>query len=131
VRGLFIFLLILNISLKATILVVKTSKNIAYKDKITTNNVHLEYVNNVKKFCSPLTKKEVESNLFNAKIYFKKARIVCKKDVYKADNSRLLFDFGTIEIEKLGKIVHETSNYIKIKDNSGKVEKIYKNSILK
>jgi len=131
VRKLFLFLLILNLSLEASILVVKTSKNIAYKNKITTDNVHLEYVNNVKRSCSPLTKKEVESNFFNAKIYFKKDRIVCKKDVYKADDSRLLFDFGTIEIEKSGKIVHETSNYVRIKDNNGKVEKIYKNGILK
>ncbi len=124
-----VFIVCSSLFLQSAILVVKSSTNIRYQEEISSSNVHLEYVNNVKRSCSPVTKKEIIKNKYSAKVFFRKGRIICKKDVYSKHNNILIFDFGTIEIEKSGKIIRETNDYIRVKDSTGKVNKIYKNGI--
>ncbi len=117
--------------LDASVLVIKASKNIKYKEKITSKDVYLKYVDNVKRFCIPISKDDIISAEYKAKINIKKGRTLCKKDLYISKENRLLFNFGSIEIEKDGKIIKETKEYIRIRNENGKIEKIYKNGLMK
>ncbi len=125
-RNFFLFVIISTLYLDASILVIKASEHIKYKAKITPDKVRLEYVDNVKRSCIPVTKKEIISNEYRSKLIMKKGRIICKKDVYVADKNRIIFDFGGIEIEKDGKVIRETKDYIKIRKANGKFETIRK-----
>ena len=41
----------------------------------------------------------------------------------------MIFDFGNIEIEKDGKVIKDTKQYVRIKNNDGTIEKIYKDGL--
>lgn len=49
-----------------------------------------------------------------------------QKDLDKDKNNSVLFNFGSIQIERPGKIIFENDEYIRIKREDGQVEKIYK-----
>ncbi len=125
-----IFLLIsMFVFLDASQLVIKASKNIEYKSKIKKSDLFLDYADNIKKFCQPITKEDILNNKYRAKIHIRKGHIICKKDLLKLNAksaNRILFNFGSIEIERDGKIIRETKDYIRIKNENGKIEKIYK-----
>ena len=128
-KKLFLLLCVTVVFLDASVLVIKASKNIKYKSKIKIEDTFLTYVNSVRSSCIPLNKNDMLSNQYRAKLYIKKGRVICKKDVYLAQKNRLLFDFGSIEIERDGKIIRETEDYIRIKDEDGNIDKIYKDGI--
>jgi hypothetical protein len=112
--------------INASVLVVKASKDINYKAKINSSVVYLAYVNDVKRSCSPISKKDIIAHQYRAKLILKKNRIICKKDLYIGQLNKLIFDFGNIAIERDGKLIKETTDYIKIRNENGKIEKIYK-----
>jgi hypothetical protein len=112
--------------MQGSVLVVKASKNIKYKEKIEPSYVHLEYINNLKRSCSLVTKDDIDKKIYRAKVFLKKGRVICKKDIYIAQKNRLIFNFGSIEIEKDGKLIKETKDYLRIRNIDGKIDKLYK-----
>jgi hypothetical protein len=130
IKILFIFLS-LTIYVNASILVVKSSEDIEYRNIISKKNTYLVYEDDIPSYCTPITKDDVQSNKLKAKVFIKKNRIICKKNVYIPTNNKLIFDFGSIKIETDGKIIKETDNFYKIKNNDGKIETIYKDGRLK
>ncbi len=126
----FFIFLFLTVILEASIEVFKASKNIQYKDKIIKSDVYIDNIdlNDLKRFCKPITKKDLLTDTYRAKIYIKRGNIICKKNLYKVKKgNKLLFNFGSIQIERSGKIIRETKEYIRLKDDNGKIQKIYKN----
>ena len=127
IKILIVIIVLTNtINLSASVLVVKALKNIQYKDKIEPSIVYLDYTNKLKTTCIPVTKKEILKFKYKAKQFLKKDRIICKKDVYIAQQNRIIFKFGSIEIEKNGKVLNDTNKYVRFIDENGKIEKIYK-----
>ena len=112
--------------LNASILVLKTAQEIEFRQLLSKKDVYSANVNNVQKSCSPITKEDILSGKYRSKGHFKKNRILCKKDVFIADKNRIIFNFGMIEIERDGKVLNQTDDYVRIKNTSGKIEKIYK-----
>jgi hypothetical protein len=119
-------ILIGTINLNSSTLVIKASKDIQYKSIVNSSVVHLDYVEYVKSTCTPITKDEILNFKYRAKQTLKTNRIICKKDLYIAQENRVIFKFGTIEIEKDGKVIKETKKYIRFRNTDGKIEKIYK-----
>ncbi|RLA74128.1 MAG: hypothetical protein DRG78_21570 [Epsilonproteobacteria bacterium] len=130
-KGIFLLFITLSTILNAAVQVTKASEEIPYNSRITTSNVYFDYVNNLKTSCSPINKDILKKNVYVAKIILKRGRIICRKDVVIANQNRIIFNFGSIEIEKDGKLIRETGSYIKIKNTNGKIEKIYKNGYTK
>jgi predicted membrane protein len=126
VKKFFLLTFILFINLNSSVLVYKAQQNINYKQKITPLLVQQYSVNNLSRVCSPVEKKDFLTNEYRAKLILKKGRIICKKDIYIAQKNKIIFNFGNIEIEKDGKIIKETEQYIRIRDINGKIQKIYK-----
>lgn len=125
----FMILLLLTIVLEASVEVIKASKNIRYKEKIFKSDLHIDVVKftKVQKFCKPITREYLSTNAYRAKNHIAKGAIICQKNLYKVKKTnRVLFNFGSISIEKDGKIIRETQEYIRVQDENGKVNKIYK-----
>lgn len=104
---------------------------IGFKQKIEPSNLRLIRVSKVKKSCIPLTVKQVQNNDYKATHYIKKKSILCEDDVKLDKKEAVVFNFGSLEIEKEGKIIYENDDFIRIKKDNGKIEKIYKDGRLK
>ncbi|RXJ69592.1 hypothetical protein CRV08_02490 [Halarcobacter ebronensis] len=102
------------------------NKDVDYKELLTKEILIKADVDSVKKLCEPIPYSELITNKYLAKRYMKKGTVICDRDVEEYEKKSVLFNFGTIQIEKYGKIIFENDEYIKIKDNDGNVEKIYK-----
>jgi hypothetical protein len=132
VNKILILVLIFISLIEASTKVVKASKNIKYKDLIDARVVYLDNVSesNIKRLCKHATRKDILNNSYYAKKHIKKGKIICLKDLYKINSNgqdKVLFNFGAIQIERNAKLIRETKDYIKIKTENGKLEKIYKN----
>ena len=126
-RLLFLFIfIILSMEMSASKLVIKLKKDIKYKTIVKKQDLYLANVNDIKNSCTPVTKEYFLANEYRAKVYLKKDHILCKKDIYKGSKNRLVFKFGMIEIEKDGKLLNQTDDYVRIRNDSGKIEKYYK-----
>ncbi len=125
-----IILLFLSTIIEASVEVIKARVNIEYKAKIIKSDVYLDNVSfkKIKRFCTPIEKSDFINNTeFRAKVHIKKGSIICKKDLYQTKKTnKILFNFGSIQIERSGKIIRETKEYIRLKDDNGKIQKIYK-----
>ena len=127
-RSLFvIFLFSINLF---GIEVIVTKSKINYKEIIDINKLSSANVLSVKKFCIPITIKDLQDKKYIAKRYLKKGTVLCKKDIELYIEKSVLFNFGIIEIEKQGKIIFENNKYIKIKRIDGQIDKIYKDGRL-
>ena len=127
-KSLFLILLFsLNLY---SIEVIVTKTKINYKEIIDINKLSSANVLSVKKFCIPVSIKDFENKKYTAKRYLKKGTVLCKKDISLYKKKSVLFDFGTIQIEKQGKIIYENDKYIKIKRIDGQIDKIYKDGSL-
>ncbi len=126
-----IILIFSSVILEASIEVIKARVNIEYKQKITKSDIYLDNVSfkEVKRFCKPIEKESfINNNDYRAKIHIKRGNIICTKDLYKMKKAnKILFNFGSIQIEKNGKVIRETKDYIRIKNDNGEIQKIYKN----
>jgi len=101
-------------------------KNINYNERVTINKVLL-FPYDKKLRCESIDISVLDKNYYVAKHYLIKGKPICKKDIKIGKKPIIRIDFGNIIIEKEGKIISETKQYIKIKTPSGKIEKIYKN----
>jgi hypothetical protein len=91
----------------------------------------LKKAGKIYRHCKPVKLSDLNKAPYIAKHYMSKGSIVCHKDIKRYEKSSILFDFGTLEIEKDGKVINNTNKYIKIKKPNGKVEKIYKDGRIK
>ena len=107
-------------------------KNINFKEEISKDHYKIVEYNDLNrkiyniKCKEYLSLEDLKSNSYRAKHYIKKNRVICKKSLYITSSKKIKFNFGSIEIEKDGEIIKETSKYIRIKNADGTVEKIYK-----
>lgn len=123
----FFLFLILFVNNIFAIDVLVPKNNIAYKEKISISNLKKMKVTKVLSSCLPLTLKSIKNTVYIAKHYIKKNTVICLDDVKAYKNKSVIFNFGSIEIEKHGEIIFENNRYITIKKRNGKLEKIYKN----
>ncbi len=121
--SLFFVFLCLNVN---AIDVLLTKESIGFEEEIKLSKLRLGKVKVLKKYCVPLTLKDLEENKYVAKHYINKKVILCKRDIKLYKKSAVVFDFGSIQIEKKGKIIFENEKFIRIKKEDGKIEKIYK-----
>ncbi len=121
-----LFLILFLSSSVYSIEVLITNSKINYKETIDIKKLSSKNVLSVRKFCIPITIKDLETNKYLAKRYLKKNTILCANDIEKYSKKSVLFNFGLIQIEKEGKIIFENDDYIKIKRSNGKIDKIYK-----
>ena len=106
--------------------VVIAIKNISYNERVTSNKVILlPYEKKLR--CKSIDISILDKKYFVARHYIIKGKPICKKDIKLSKKPIIRIDFGNIIIEREGKIVSETKDYIKIKTPTGKIEKIYKN----
>jgi len=129
---LIIFIFVINSFAAELVFVPISIKNINYREEVSTSNYKKVEYNDLNKRIynmrcrNYLTSDDLVENLYRAKHYIKKGKIICKKDVYLSDAHKIKFNFGLLEIEKDGEILNETSKYIRIKNADGTIEKIYK-----
>jgi len=120
-------LLILVFAIQANALnVLVAKKDINFNEQITPQNLAYKNVDKVKKSCKPFTLKDLNSGQYKAKHFIRKGFIICTKSVKDYKKEVVVFDFGGIEIEKQGRLLNETDEYIIIKKPNGKTERIYK-----
>jgi hypothetical protein len=109
--------------------VLVANKDIKYKSIVTLNDIFSKQVSILPKRCIPIEKKDFLNIKLMAKHYIRSGRVLCVKDLKVDTQNRIIFDFGTMQIEKRGKIIFENKKYIKIQTPDGKIEKIYKDGI--
>lgn len=126
----FFLFLFLTTNIYAIDVLVSNSR-INFNDEITLKKVSVGKVDKVKKFCIPLTLEDFEKNRFLAKHYIRKGLVLCRKSVKLYKKNSVVFNFGSIQIEREGKLIYENDEYIKIKKTNGKIEKIYKDGRLR
>ncbi len=119
--------LFIVVELFSTPIVMVSKKNIQWKHIIKRSDIYLIEALVRKYQCKEyLNPDSLITNIYRAKHYISKGRKICKKDLYKDVEHKVTFNFGLLEIEKNGEIVKETDQYIKIRNNNGEIEKIYK-----
>jgi len=104
---------------------------IKYNERIKLNNLRFKKVNSVRKSCIPVTLNGLGQDYYISTHYINPGSIICEKDVKIYVKNTVLFKFGNIEIEKEGKVIGETKQYIRIQKPNGRIEKIYKNGSIK
>lgn len=112
-----------------TVLIAK--KPINFEEKIEISKLKLKNVSYIIKSCKPLKFNQVKNQEYLSTHYINKGSIICLKDVKKYLDNSVLFNFGSLQIEKKGKIIYENEEFIRIKKLDGKIEKIYKDGRLK
>ncbi len=111
--------------------VIVTKEAINYEEKVKLSKLRLIKTSNLKKSCIPVTLNQLQEKEYIAKHYINKRTILCQRDIKIKSNNSVVFNFGTFQIEKKGKIVFENKKFIRIKKEDGKIEKIYKDGSLK
>ncbi len=116
---------LLNINLFAiSVLVSKVAIN--FEEKIDSSKVVVQNVDEINKFCTPLTLSQLQNKEYITTHYINRNTIICIKDVKKYENESVIFNFGGVKIEKKGKVIYENSEFIRIKNLDGTIEQIYK-----
>ncbi len=128
---LIILLLSLPFSTLFALEVLVAKERIKFKEKIKLSNLRLKKVKSVRKSCIPTTISSLSKNYYISTHYINPGSIICEKDIKLYKKETVLFNFGNIEIEREGKVIGETTKYIRIKKPNGRVEKIFKNGSLK
>lgn len=103
-----------------------SSKDIKYKQILEYGDLKKVYIDK-KVRCTTFDKTKLLENTYRAKRYIIKGKPICNKDVEIAKRDKISFDFGNIVIERDGKVIGETKQYIKVKNTDGSVDRIYKN----
>lgn len=118
-----VFLLNLNL-FAASVLISKESLN--YEEKIDSSKVIVQNVDEIHKSCIPLKLSELQNEEYTTLHHINKNTIICLKDVKKYENETIIFNFGGLRIEKKGKIIYENKDFIRLKNDDGTIEQIYK-----
>ncbi len=104
-------------------------KDIPYKNSISIDDFIEKKVPEIRGTCIPVSLKDLQNNEFVAKHFIRSGRILCMRNIKEDTASKVLFDFGTLEIERKAKVIHENDRYIKVRLPDGEVQKIYKNGL--
>lgn len=118
-----ILLLTLN-SYAITVLV--TNSALKYEELIDKGKLKVLNVSSLKKACIPLKINEIKTNKYVTAHYINKGSILCRRNVKEYKDNGVVFNFGSIQIEKKGKILQDNDKFIRIRKPNGRVEKIYK-----
>lgn len=130
IQRFFFFILFIGITLQAdAIEVLVAKKDIPYKGNIHIDDFMQKKVAEVNRICIPVTIKDLEQNDFVARHFIRSGRILCTRSIKLDTAKKVLFDFGTLEIERKAKVIHENNRYIKVRLPNGEVQKIYKNGL--
>jgi len=119
-----IFFLFLSNLFSADVIIAKI--DIPYNSAITPSNIVLTQIEKLPKNCKQVTIDELKKDEYFTNKYLQKDKIICHNDLRKKSNNKIIFNFGSIQIETTGKILYENDEYIRIKKENGKIEKIYK-----
>ncbi|PLY10416.1 MAG: hypothetical protein C0626_05405 [Arcobacter sp.] len=122
----FFYLTIISVLKLFSTEVIIAKIDIPYNIALSPSNVAILQLDNIPKDCKPITIAELKKEKYFTKKYLQKEKIICHDDLKKENNNKVIFSFGSIEIETNGKILYENDDYIKIKRDNGKIEKIYK-----
>lgn len=104
-------------------------KDIAYKSAVKIDDFMIKHVAEVSRVCIPVTKADLENNEFIARHYIRSGRVLCTRSIQEDTAQKVLFDFGTLEIERKAKVIHENDQYIKVRLPDGEIQKIFKNGL--
>lgn len=122
-----ILLLFIALNLFGDVVLVSI-RDLKYKEVVDVAD--FQEVNlNKRIYCNKFDKLKFLEDEYIAKRYIPKNTPICDKDLELAPNHRIKFDFGNIVIERSGEFVGETDKYIKVKTQTGTIEKIDKNGI--
>ncbi len=124
----FIFLFCINLNALDVLI---TKEHINFEEKIEFSKLRLKKISGLRKYCVPVTLKQLQDGQYLAKHYINKNSVLCQRDIKVYKDNSVVFNFGTIQIEKKGKIVFENEKFIRIKKEDGKIEKIYKDGSIK
>jgi len=105
-------------------------KDIKYKQNINYKDLDIVQTNK-KVRCKMFDIEKLLKHPYQAKRYILKGTPICEKDVQPYKKHIISYDFGNIIIQREAQYVGETSKYVKIKDQDGKIEKIYKDGRLR
>lgn len=106
--------------------VLVTKERIKFNERISVKKLTSKKTNKIYRHCVPIKLNDLNEAVYISKHYISKGSILCEKDIKKYEKNSIVFNFGSLEIEKDGKVINDTKKYIKIKKPNGKVEKIYK-----
>lgn len=122
----FILLILsFNIFINATDILV-SNEDIKYHTILDYDNLKIISTNKRVR-CNMFNKNNLIKTTYRAKHYILKGKPICNKDVQIVKNHKIRYDFGNIVIERSGKVIGENKKYIRIKNNDGSIDKIYKN----
>ncbi len=124
------FVFLLNVNLFA-ISVLVSKKSISFEEKLDSSKVTVQNVTEINKSCIPLKLSELQNTEYITTHHINKNTIICTKDVKKYENESIIFNFGGVKIEKKGKVIYENKDFIRIKNNDGTIEQIYKDGRIK
>jgi len=126
-----LFICLFSITWANAMAVLVAKEPIMFEEKLNPAKLKLINVSSIKKKCIPLTLAQLQNNEYRTTHYINRNSIICQKDVTTYKDESVLFNFGSIQIEKKGKIIYENDQFIRIKKADGTVEKIYKDGRLK
>jgi len=126
-----LILLCFGLSNLFAIEVLVAKEKIKFKEIIHVKKLMRKKAAKIYRHCVPVTLNDLHKTTYSAKHHIPKGSIICIKDIQIYQKTSIIFDFGSLEIEKDGKVIRDTSKYIKIKKPDGKIEKIYKDGRLK
>ena len=124
------FVFLLNVNLFA-ISVLVSKESISFEEKLDSSKVAVQNVTEINKSCIPLKLSELQNTDYITTHHINKNTIICSKDVKKYENESIIFNFGGVKIEKKGKVIYENKDFIRIKNNDGTIEQIYKDGRIK
>ncbi len=124
------FVFLLNVNLFA-ISVLVSKESISFEEKLDSSKVAVQNVTDINKSCIPLKLSELQNTDYITTHHINKNTIICSKDVKKYENESIIFNFGGVKIEKKGKVIYENKDFIRIKNNDGTIEQIYKDGRIK
>ncbi len=124
------FVFLLNVNLFA-ISVLVSKESISFEEKLDSSKVAVQNVTDINKSCIPLKLSELQNTDYITTHHINKNTIICSKDVKKYENESIIFNFGGVKIEKKGKVIYENKDFIRLKNNDGTIEQIYKDGRIK
>lgn len=124
-----LFILLALDSFATSVLIAKES--LKYEELITSEKVKIMNIQSMKKSCIPVKYNELKRNKYLTTHYINKGSVICKRDIKQYKDNGVVFNFGSIQIEKKGKIIFENDKLLRIKKPDGTIEKIYKDGRLK
>lgn len=127
----FLIITVLLISNVQAMNVIVAKEHIKYKEKISVTKLVFRSVEQIRKKCDPITLKYLEGKKLIAAHHINKGTIICKDNLTTYQKKSVLFNFGAIQIEKNAKVINENDEYIMIKNENGKKDKIYKDGRIK